>query len=491
MGKVVRDATLERVGNEMNALLGLIAQSMSEDASGKITSYSVIRSYLRAGLIRKILAVGDLIRVNKETSLSVTVAGTITAATVNEDTFLAKTGHAGAGSYEFSYDGAAWSLHGETVELSEYGVTPTGTPAAEDKIVVHEAASEIVFEVAGIDYDNPVSKTAEHSLSLITRDVQSYGTIPFHSPQLLKVIAADEFADGLPAGTYTLTLDHGAYDGGTTQDGTFVLVTMQTIPVGGGIRHSAIGVYQSSSYTKAQILAGTWTTYDASGNVIESGLTTTEATAETEGTSLGTATAESMNLMVGTHLNSTRRQAHGSNEAAASYQKMWLNSSAAGAASGQTASWFRKMSEFDLPIKSTLPGWLHGMDPDFVDCLGAVYKRTAVSAWDNNGTASYVDTQDTVFQLSMTEIGLGNNGSIVETSPKADGTQGSTDPYPLYSGATQADRIKYEGTTARYWWLRSPNPSSCSSVRNVDPSGALSSNYASSALGAVAGLNFI
>lgn len=486
-------AQQDTIGRETNNLLALIARALNEDASGKITSYSVILAYLRAGLISRILAVGDKLRVSKETGLSVTVSGTITGATVIENTFLAATGHAGTAAYEFVFDGAVWHLEDEAgnlrpVELATYGITPTGAPAAEDRIVVHEQASEIIFDVAGIDYDRPIAKDKTHSLTLITQDVQTYNTIPFSNPQALKAIAADEFPDGLPAGTYYITLDHGSYDNTTAQDGSYQLTITQPIPVGGKIRHSSIGKYQSGSYTKAQILAGTWTTYDASYNVIESGLATTEGT---DGSYLGTATAETMSCMSGQHLNSTRRQAHGSSCAAHSAQRKWFNSSAAGAASGEVASWWTASNEFDMPVRSTLAGWLHGMDPDFVACLGKVRKRSFLSAWDNGGTASYADSEELVFRLSMTELGWGANSGVTETSPDEEGAVINA-PYPLYEGATNADRTKYQGTTARYWWLRSPFPSYCNFVRLVYSSGSLYSYYhAYNTHGAVAGLNFI
>lgn len=39
--------------------------------------------------------------------------------------------------------------------------------------------------------------------------------------------------------------------------------------------------------------------------------------------------------------------------------------------------------------------------------------------------------------------------------------------------------------TARNWWLRSPNPTNCNNVRNVNASGALNNNNANNAYGAV------
>ena len=78
----------------------------------------------------------------------------------------------------------------------------------------------------------------------------------------------------------------------------------------------------------------------------------------------------------------------------------------------------------------------------------------------------------------MAEIGLGSNDSVAEGSV-----------LPLYDGATQTDRIKYDQaaqTTARYWWLRSPDPWHASYVRIVNPSGALNVNSATNGNGLAA-----
>ena len=113
-----------------------------------------------------------------------------------------------------------------------------------------------------------------------------------------------------------------------------------------------------------------------------------------------------------------------------------------------------------------------GLDPDFVDALGAVDITTARNTVYEMGDTlggSYT-TRDKLFLPSMTEIGLGSNDSVAEGSV-----------LPLYDGATQTDRIKYNQaaqTTARFWWLRSPTPWSASHVRIVYPSGALNVDVA-------------
>ncbi len=483
---LTKPPVLDSTGKEIaSAILGVVG-ALGGDASGAIKHFSEMRQLTRLGLLSKYVKVGDLIAVSKESGISATVTGGVTAATVTEDAFLAKAGTAETHAYEFLYDGAAWHIEGEPAELTDWGISITGTPADGDAVVVHVQAGIVYFEAADHDYDVPADADREHSFSMISRDILSYGTIPFSSPQALKAIAADEFPSGLAAGTYNITLNHGAYDSGTGQDGTYQFTITQAVPVGGKIRHSSIGTSQSS-YSKTQITSGTFTTYDASYNIIESGLATTEGS---EGTSLGTATAETKSYMSGTHLNSTRRHAYGSNRGRHSAMRKWLRSSAAGAGSGQIASWWTASNEFDMPVKTTLPGFLHGMDPEFVACIGPVRKRTYLHAWDRTDSTAYEDTVETVFQVSMTELGYGNNDGVAECSPKTDGTINKSGAYALYVGATNTDRIKRQNGTARYYFHRSPYPSSAVHVRGSLTDGSLSYFNASNTYGVVAGLCF-
>ena len=158
--------------NERSAdALETIAVALS-GGEGKIKSFKMLLNLIRGGLISRWLHVGDQIPVNKESGLSVTVTGGVTAATVDEEMFLAATGHAGTAAYEFVFDGAAWHLNDSVVELASYGITVTGTPANGDSVVVHETASEIIFDVANIN-------KAKRAVDLLTRDLLHYGALPF------------------------------------------------------------------------------------------------------------------------------------------------------------------------------------------------------------------------------------------------------------------------------------------------------------------------
>lgn len=266
----------------------------------------------------------------------------------------------------------------------------------------------------------------------------------------------------LSAGTYNFTLYKGSNGGQTYEDGTYQFTTTQSIPAGGGWTHNKVGVWYSNAadYKPENITSGTVTTYDAAGTVLESGLAVTTGS---DGTALGTASnakADCVNT-IGT-FNSVMRRAYGSNNWAESAARQWLNSSAA------ANSWWQRQTIFNLvPSYANQAGFLAGLDPDFVDALGAVDITTARNTIYEMGDTlggSYT-TSDKLFLPSMAEIGLGSNDSVAEGSV-----------LPLYDGATQTDRIKYDQavqTTARYWWLRSPIPWLASGVRSVSSSGAL------------------
>ena len=439
-------------------------------------SWPEIQAYIKTGRIGEICPIGTRLQVDKESSVSATAHGSITP-TVVEDTFIEAIGHAGTAAYEFIYDGSMWHHNEEEVELINYGITYTGTAQADDTIVIHVTADKVDFTVVANDYDVPANNEIKHTLALYTTDLLLYGSIPFSNPQ--KLVSVRE---ALPAGTYNITLDHGSYGGGTNQDSTYQFTTTQAIPAGGGIRHTTMGCYQGGGYTIAQITGGTFTTYDASGNVIESGLVCTEGN---DGASLGTATGNNPTYRATDSINFTERQYYGSNRNAHSANKKWLESDAPGAGAGQIASWWTASDEFDMPVRSTLPGFLHGLDPAFRALIQPVRKRTAKSVADGY---SYEDTVETVFEPSMTELGWGKNNNVSETAANADGTIKTEAAWDLYVGATNADRIKTLNGTARYYWLRSPYPSVAGFERVVFPDGSLYYYYALSAYGVSGGL---
>ena len=425
-----------------------------------------VSQLIKSGLGARALPVGSPYMYSKETSISATHSGTgITDITVNEETFINAEHESGTLAYEFTYDGAGWKdQNGNAIELSAYGIQITGTPEANDAIVIHETASVIANSVMDHDYDTPVDPAIKHTMTIAMDNCLE--NMQFDAPEAL--IACPE---GLNAERYYVTSDHGAYDNSTTEDGVFGFTPSVTPSLIRYVRHSTMGAYRSS-YAKSNVLNGKFITYDADFTKLEE-CATDEGS---EGTSFGTVTAETSSYNVGDDVNYTRRNAHGSNDWETSNIRQRLNASGTG--------WWEQKTKFDFPPDdvATLKGFLTGIDPALKAHMQTVKKRYARHANDGGG---YRDVEDKVFLLSQTEVNLGQNNSQYETSFGMDNTL-KTVPYAYYNGATNADRIKILSASPRIWWLRGAYPSHCSIVRYVSTGGSLSYYNAYLALGLVA-----
>lgn len=350
------------------------------------------------------------------------------------------------------------------------GFGPKVLPVGSRLAVAHSEYGSIALDVAAHNHHKKPGDPDAPTMTLLMHHC-IYGR-QIDAAELLWVNTGDS---ALAAGAYNFTLYKGSNGGKTYEDGTYQFTTTKPIPAGGGWTHNKVGEWYPNAvdYKPENITSGTVTTYDAAGTVLESGLAVTVGS---DGTALGTASnakADCVNT-IGT-FNSIMRRAYASNNWADSAARQWLNSSAA------ANSWWQRKTIFDLvPNYAKIAGFLAGLDPDFVDALGAVDITTARNTVYEMGDTlggSYT-TRDKLFLPSMTEIGLGSNNSVAEGSV-----------LPLYDGATQTDRIKYDQaaqTTARYWWLRSPEPWGAGNVLYVNPSGALNSGGATSGFGLAA-----
>ncbi len=484
------EAFIENIGGLKDGLsseLKTVSSILSTIAAGSgevsANSFGEVKNLVRLGLHRKI-PVEDSFVAERETALAISVGDStgITAATVDEDAFIAAVGTAHSGVYEAVYDGAVWHKEdNEAISLAAYGITVTGTPAEGDKVVITETASRIILDVA--DHDVNCADN-EQSIMFISRDVIAYGTIPFSAPQLMIYALAE-----LPAGKYKFTLNHADNGGGVLQNGTYMFTTTQAIPAGGGIRHSKVGEWSQNAHTKAEITAGKITTYgiQPQRTVIESNIVVSEWDGETVCTDLGTVAARDKQYIVEvenlTKVNFSERQIYGSNRYAHSCYRKWLNSTGKAVKSGDTtfSYWWTPSDIFDMPPSAAarqMAGFLHGLDPDLADNIGEATIVVEIPSPDRvSGDDTTETLNDKVFLMSKTEVYGGNNIS---------GKEGEL--LEIFSGTSNSDKIKYQNGTARYWWLRSARPSFAHYVRCVSASGELYDINAGSTNGVVCGL---
>lgn len=447
---LVRDSTMQGIARSVAAIA-------ANTGGLKINSFADVQAIVRAGMADKVFAIGDQIIAEKETAITATVGNTegtsgITAATVAADTFIAAVGTSHNGEYEFSYNGAEWHFNGEPVQLSAYGITVTGTPKAGDEVLVHETTNKLVFDIIGIDHDTPADSQFEHSLTLQLHDL--YQNIQFDSTEAI-YYAREE----LVAGTYNITLPAG-YDVENGGGKTYQFTLTKPVPTAGQIMFPW-AYQQQASATKVS----TYVNANASA-VIE----TVSVQEGSEGTSLGMADGTVSDL------NHIHRARYGSNNWAESDLRMRLNSSAAPGGTWTRQSKFsRKPSWAD-----TESGFLRGVDPDFLSVLGEVTKVTALNTLTDGGGSK--TSTEKIFLLSCSEV-YGNFENSVDEGAAYPYYKNYSD-FASKNDGNDTNRIKYQSNgTPYYWWLRTPYTGNANDVRDVNPTGAISSYSAYSSHG--------
>lgn len=350
-----------------------------------------------------------------------------------------------------------------------------------DQLVTDKNEEKLTFDILDFNKHTPKNKTLKNSLALGLHNIYTYGTIPFSAPQLMYYTE-----NGLPVGNYKFTLDHAVYGGGTQYDGTYMFALTQAIPADGGFRHTnPIGGWKNS-YAQSDVIGNYITTYGArpKRDTVESGVTISVWDGTTVCTDLGTFTARSRTYYVendeinGGKRNFTERQAYGFNRWRDCVYRQWLNSDAEAVPSIDTttvSNWWKPATVFDrVPGGAKLAGFLNGLDPEFVAVLGEIEVKTALCDCDKVDGATYDITHDRVWLQSRTEIFGSSNNGIAEGNQLA-----------YWASAADVDRIKYEGSTARYWWLRSLDPTAVSDVCTINVSGHFGSYTANTTRGIV------
>lgn len=347
--------------------------------------------------------------------------------------------------------------------LVRNGVVGTAVKVGDQLVAAWNGANRD-WDVQGIDEACPVDHTKTHTLDLLAHPVLA--SVPFDQQQYLYAVTAEAWPDGMPAGTYNI-----GYRTSASAVTWWKFVTTLTIPVGGGIRVSAAPAATATITTYA---ADTYTT-------LERGLALAEASGETDGTNIGTTTGNNPAHLSGDYINFVDRNLYGSNRWSTSYMRQYLNSDESPMAWEPATIWSRR--------PSTLPaGFLYGLDEGLKSVLGRVRVRYAKSISDGYG---YEDVEDLVTLQTMLDMGFGNNHGVAEGPVDARGTVKRTTAYSLWQNAEQADKIKYNGSSASGWWLSSAYLPSAVHERRVSTSGALSGLDAHYSDGAVPSLHII
>ena len=300
-----------------------------------------------------------------------------------------------------------------------------------EQITCTKSGETLTWDV--VDYDSTTG-----SIKLLLHDVYGTTNMVFEPAQALMWCE-----NGLAAGDYTFTWN-------TTQC-YFTLTT--AIPAGGQLRatNTQFQTYASQSAT-ATLETGTVGTDEITG-----------------ATDLG---HEGQGL-----LNHRDRVNYGSNNFAESALFWWLNSDAA-------ANTLRvPATKFSRAYSYAQPGFMNGLDPDFVNCLDVVdWLCSTNNVYEcPESLGGYTKGIKQAYTVKA-KFGL---ASEMEIFGSYGGNPDGSTVFDLYNGADADDRKKYRGTSAQTYWLRSPYWSYAHFERAVYSSGGASFDSANSSYAVV------
>jgi hypothetical protein len=264
----------------------------------------------------------------------------------------------------------------------------------------------------------------------------------------------------IPAGTYRFTIPN--YDATYGGNKTYIFTSTADVPVGGQL---TLTWAHNTNPTKVQ----GYSSSNSTSALFD--VTIAEWDGTTACTDLGTIKL-AQNDPDSTYgkLNHIHRSRYGSNNYYQSGYRQWLNTNA-------SANWWMPTNVFDRPYgHRTNAGRLNVMNSN----MKSVLATPTVNCITNNlfeypsldGTTFSLQTAYTVtdklFPVTHSEINLSSSPNVNSV-------------LDYYVGAQNADRIK-----SYYWWLRTPDPTSASTVRYVNTSGALGGSGASGTIGSAA-----
>ena len=428
-------------------------------------TYPELKEIANDGDFFDYFSIGDILTPSKETGVTVVSSNAGLTVTISEDTFLTwVTDHAegvAQRDYELIYDGLEWHLGEDPIVLSTMGVSiSSGTPVAEDKIVIHEAASVVYFRVAHRKADGH---------AILVSVFCNLTNAQFCAAQKLHV-----FANGLAAGTYKFTLDHGSYGGSTGADGSYVFTITQAIPAGGWLRINSWGFWKST-YSVAQFLNDARIkTYNASGTEIE---TVAPAAFDSQvfTEDLGKYSARKAYYTEAelAYKNGMEQQGAGYNEYIDSAIDQWANSSA------KKAQWFTPRNVFDVKpnFADSADGFMHGLDDEFIECLRLADRTTiGETVWNNRGSKTI---KRKFFLLTNKEVGFtsyADEGEYLDWFAQ----------FGVASNGERADRIfKTTGGSAQYVWTATALRDYACREYVVQPTGSCNIGTANNAIAVV------
>lgn len=484
-----------------------------------LANWDALGDKIADGTSTDLITPGDSIEINWiKTVLGTTTSG-LTVACSDIQAFADEMGEAEAKDYLFVYNGTAWTYNGEVVDLADYALTVTGTPATGEVMDIKTTVTGDLYTFTGYDDVEAADPNVPHNWLL--EKTYAPSTNAFDAYESLFCIQAGK---SIAAGKYYLPLY--SWRSGKTFNACFEL-------------SAALG-NESSKVQLARAASGSAKTVDATGATVAGAYyvtslspvlfgTATSAGSAVAVTYMSTADAEAGGYTLLSTLNADAADpvyTAGDFDQAALGDNCWPNSNLCQHLNSEAQNGGYTPSH-DNDIASAYnrqAGFLYGMDPRVKKLIQyAAVKWTAGRGNPNTshytpatGTAPAADAptyyqrggvpgartytaldpqpaagddvsayyihegayvynktytaEQRVFLLSFKEMGF----ATVNT-----GEGNITDLYKEYCGGAATDsavaaRAKYNkagGTLNNYRWARSALVSGAGNVRSITPSG--------------------
>lgn len=452
-------------------------QKEINDLGGKtvIEDWDKLGDLIAAGTSTDIVSAGDITDINWIATVIGSTTNGLTVSCSNIDTFANGIGEAEAKTYLFVYNGSAWTYNEQAVNLADYAITVSGTPATGEVMTIQTTVTTRSYTFTGYDDVEAVDANVPHNWLMeqtYAPDTKTFNTYD----ALFSVYQGKQ----IPVGNYHLR--NYSYRSGFYVD-MYLNVTTAIGSNDYAVQAQSNG-YTSQDITNADNVTKT-AVYAISGLTCRASGTRTNATgavtiAYTPASGVTYTELEDLNVdendpVVYTYSGAFDKCALGNATWIQCNMAQWLNDET-GAKSSVTPTYLLSVpSAYNLGA-----GFLFGLDPRVKALI-----QPAKVKWTANYADGYTQNQtytaeQKAFLLSMKEMSFNVNTAEGEIS----------DLYGEYTNNTLtndavAARAKYNkagGTLNSYRWSRSANTSSAGSARSVSSTGANDGHSAGNAL---------
>lgn len=420
-------------------------QKEINDLGGKtvVEDWDKLGDMIKDGTSTNVVSAGDITDINWIATVIGSTTNGLTVSCSNIDTFANGIGEAEAKTYLFVYNGSAWTYNEQAVNLADYAITVSGTPATGEVMTIQTTVTTRSYTFTGYDDVEAVDANVPHNWLMeqtYAPDTKAYDAI-----EACMVLAQGKT---LAAGNYYWSAHLQGSDSLQTR---YFTISADITATNADIQFAPTATNWTSPYVPTSMTPYYKGQTTALGSAIA-------LSADEISGAVDVSTIDGVSVH-----DSTYQMAFGSNCWANSNIRQWLND--------DTTGTFVAKSAWDRPSGYNYgAGFLFGIDPRVKALIQpAKVKWTAGYNAEGYTQGTTYTAEDKAFLLSMKEMSFNINTAEGEIS----------DLYGEYTNNTLtndavAARAKYNkagGTLNSYRWSRSANTSNAYDARNVASTG--------------------